>query len=374
MVGLRAGGLALLVVVSMLVGGLITAQVVDDGPSEALPAATDTPQSIAATQPVARTSADGSITGAPSALASFEDLPALIDAVLDSVVEIDLSNGEGSGVVLDKDGHILTNYHVIESAVGTGQRVIARLPDGSAALATVLGVDPSSDLAIIQADFDPAVLHPATLGNSDAVDVGDSVFAIGNPFSQDSTVTAGIVSATGRVTESSFTGRRILNVIQTDASLNPGNSGGPLFNDAGEVIGINTSITGPNNFRGSVGLGFAVPSNIALRFLPQMLAGDTVQHTQLGVGGEALDEVIAAESGFSITRGFLVGGQVSGAALAAGVQPGDIITNISGVQIVSFEDLAVEIDSYEVDDEVILTIIRGGNQLELTATLQAWVG
>jgi serine protease Do len=148
------------------------------------------------------------------------------------------------------------------------------------------------------------VLQTATLGNSDAVDVGDPVFAIGHPFSQDSTVTTGIVSATGRVMESSFTGRRILNVIQTDASLNPGNSGGPLFNDAGEVIGINTSITGPNNFRGSVGLGFAVPSNIALRFLLQMLAGDTVRRTELGVGGETLDEVIAAENGFSITRGF----------------------------------------------------------------------
>ena len=377
MAGLRAGGLALLVVASMLAGGLVTAQIDDDDAPVAAPAAVnEVPESIATSQPVVQTPADAPSNGNVSpALEGFEDLSALVESVLDSVVEITVeNNGEGSGVVLDTDGHILTNFHVIESTLTNGARIIARLPDGSAAVATVLGTDPSSDLAIIQADFDPAVLSPATLGDSDAAAVGDSVFAIGNPFSQDSTVTSGIVSATGRVTQSGFTSRRILNVIQTDASLNPGNSGGPLFNAAGEVIGINTSITGPDNFRGSVGLGFAVPSNIALRFLPALLAGEDVQHTQLGVGGDTLDEVIAADRGLSVTRGFLVGNQVNGAAEAAGVQPGDVITDISGVEILSFEDLAVAIDSYEVGDEVVLTIIRGGSELELTATLQAWVG
>ena len=376
MAGLRAGGLALVVVASMLVGGLVTAQLVDDDAPAAAPAALpDTPASIATSQPVSQTPADGNAGAGDPALTSFEDLPALIDAVIDSVVEIEIVNsGEGSGVVLDTDGHILTNFHVIEESLSNGARIIARLPDGSAAVATVLGTDPSSDLAIIQADFDPAVLRPATLGNSDAVEVGDAVFAIGNPFSQDSTVTSGIVSAIGRVTQSSFTDRRILNVIQTDAAVNPGNSGGPLFNADGEVIGINTSITGPNNFRGNVGLGFAVPSNIALRFLPDLLAGEEVEHTQLGVGGQTLDEVLAADNGLSVTRGFLVENQVNGAALAAGVQPGDVVIEISGDEIQSFEDLAVAIDSHEVGDEVTLTIIRGGSELELTATLQAWVG
>jgi putative serine protease PepD len=373
MAGLRAGGLALLVVVSMVVGGFVTAQVVDDDAPATAPTATEAPDSQATSQPVVQTADDASGSGSTLGLSQFDDLPALVDAVIGSVVEIDVPGGEGSGVVLDTDGHILTNFHVVQGA----SQIIARLPDGSAALATLLGSDPASDLAIIRADFDPAVLHPATLGDSDAVEVGDAVFAIGNPFSNASTVTAGIVSATGRVTDSSFSNRQILNVIQTDASLNPGNSGGPLFNASGEVIGINTSIAGPDNFRGSVGLGFAVPSNIALRFLPQLLAGDEIQHTQLGVSGAAVDEVLAAEEGLSVTRGFRVapqGNGVSGAAAEAGVQPGDVITHISGVPIASFEDLAIEIDRHEVGDEVTLTIIRGGSEVELTATLQAWVG
>ena len=381
MAALRAGGLGLLVVVSMLVGGLITAQIVDDDDPAAAPAGSEGTPTPPASQPVVQTPADGNggdVVAQPDEIqvTPFEDLPDLVDSVIDSVVEISVGNGEGSGVVLDTDGHILTNFHVIES----GGRIIARLPDGSAAVAEVLGTDPSSDLAVLQADFDPAVLEPATLGDSDAVEVGDPVFAIGNPFSQESTVTSGIVSAIGRVTQSSFTQRSILNVIQTDAALNPGNSGGPLFNAAGEVIGINTSITGPEGFRGSVGLGFAVPSNVALRYLPQMLDGDEVQHAQLGVSaggpnafGGTVDEVLADDAGLSVTRGFLVGG-VERAAEAAGVQPGDVIVAIEGVPIESFEDLAVEIDSHEVGDDIALTIVRGDSEIELTATLQAWVG
>ena len=380
MAGLRAGGLGLLVIVSMVVGGLITAQVVDDGPSSAISAdSTETPDTGPTSQPVAQTSddiADSEDDAVVDAVAfsSFVDLPALIDDVIDSVVSIHIGNGEGSGVVLDTDGHILTNFHVIESAYESGSRIVVRLPDGSAAEATVLGIDPSSDLAVIRAEFDSAVLQPATLGDSDAINVGDPVFAIGNPFSHPSSVTSGIVSATKRVTQSSFTQRRILNVIQTDAALNPGNSGGPLFNAAGEVIGINTSITGPQDFRGNVGLGFAVPSNIVLRFLPQLLAGDEVEHTQLGVGGATIDEVLAADEGLTVTRGYRVGVQVTGAAAAAGVRAGDVITAIAGTPIESFEDLALEIDTHDVGDDVVLTIIRGGSTLELTATLQAWVG
>jgi len=376
MAGLRAGGLALLVVVSMLVGGLVTAQVVDDDAPAVAPALNgDGVDSNPSSQPVIQTPEDTMPADAgPSTVTAFSDLPSLVASVIDSVVKVDLGNGQGSGVVLDTDGHILTNYHVIESSIDTNQRIVVELPDGSSAIATVLGTDPSSDLAVLRADFDPAMLKPATLGDSDAVAIGESVFAIGTPFGQESTLTAGVVSAVGRVTQSSFTDRRILNVIQTDASLNPGNSGGPLFNAAGEVIGINTSITGPDGFRGSVGLGFAVPSNIALRYLPQLLDGEDVQHTQLGVNGGDVDEVVAADNGLSVTRGFLVGNQVTGAAAAAGVQSGDVITDIAGTPIESFEDLAVEIDNHEVGDDVVLTIIRGGSEIELTATLQAWVG
>ena len=201
--------------------------------------------------------------------------------------------------------------------------------------------------------------------------VGSSVFAVGNPFAKNFSVTSGIVSAVGRNTESSFTRRQILNVIQTDAALNPGNSGGPLFNDAGEVIGINSSITGPAGFRGSVGLGFAVPSNTALRFLPSMLAGQEVLHPQLGVSGQSLDEISAAQYGLDIVRGYLVT-TANGAALAAGVQPGDVITLIGERKIGSFEDLAAQIDSYDVGTEVSLTVVRDGAELQIAATLQVW--
>ena len=242
--GVKASGLSLLVVVSMVIGGLITAQVVDDGPG-AVPTATASPEVAATSQPVSQTASDVGVPVGPS-LSAFPDLPSLIEAVQDSVVVVELDSGsengggEGSGFVLDTDGHILTNFHVVDGA----SQIVVRLLDGSTAEATVIGSDPSSDLAVIRAPFDPDKLQPVTFGDSDAVRVGSSVFAVGNPFAKNFSVTSGIVSAVGRNTESSFTRRQILNVIQTDASLNPGNSGGPLFNDAGEVIGINSSIAG----------------------------------------------------------------------------------------------------------------------------------
>ena len=373
--GVKASGLALLVVVSMVLGGLITVQVVDDDQAAAPATATVSPEVGATTLPVSQAPSDaadaGGSSGAP--LSGFMDLPLLVEVVQNSVVVIEIDGGsgdggaEGSGFVLDTDGHILTNFHVIEG----GRQIVVRLFDGSAAEATVVGSDPSSDLAVIRAPFDPAELQPVTFGDSDAARVGDPVFAIGNPFAKNFSVTAGIVSATGRNTESGFSRRQILNVIQTDASLNPGNSGGPLFNDAGEVIGVNTSISGPNGFRGSVGLGFAVPSNTVLRFLPTMLAGGEVIHSQLGVSGGDLDPLVATEQGLEISGGFVVDA-VSGAALAAGLQPGDIVISIEGETVRGIGDLAPKIDSYDVGTEINLMVFRDGTKLELTATLQAW--
>jgi putative serine protease PepD len=378
---LRAGGLALLVVASMLVGGLITVQVFDDGePSATTPAVTAAADETASpTQSVVQTAddqapSDASVVG----FSTIENLPDVVESVIDSVVYIELNGGAGTGtgVVLDTDGHFVTNYHVVESA----SEIVVRLRDGSAARAEVLGVDPSSDLAVIQADFDPAVLHPATFGDSESMRVGDSVFAIGNPFTQEWTVTVGIISGIDRGTESGFTGRQILGVIQTDAAVNPGNSGGPLFDANGDVIGINTSIEGPPGFRGNVGLGFAVPSNTVLRYLPAMLAGEAIVHTQLGVGvtggsvnGGSVNEVVASDLGLAVDRGVLVG-SAGGAAQAAGIQPGDVITKIGGVEVLSFTDLAVEIDGYEVGDQVTIELNRNGDVLEVVATLQAWTG
>jgi len=373
--GVKASGLALLVVVSMVLGGLITVQVVDDDQAAAPVTATVSPEVGATTLPVSQAPSDAADGGGSSAtpLSGFMDLPSLVEVVQNSVVVIEIDGGsgdggaEGSGFVLDTDGHILTNFHVIEG----GGQIVVRLFDGSVAEATVVGSDPSSDLAVIRAPFDPAELEPVTFGDSDAARVGDPVFAIGNPFAKNFSVTAGIVSATGRNTESGFSRRQILNVIQTDASLNPGNSGGPLFNDAGEVMGVNTSITGPNGFKGSVGLGFAVPSNTVLRFLPTMLAGGEVIHSQLGVSGGDLDPLVAAEQGLEISGGFVVDA-VSGAALAAGLQPGDIVISIEGETVRGIGDLAPQIDSYDAGTEVSLMVFRDGTKLELTATLQAW--
>ena len=369
--GVKAGALSLLVVVSMVAGGLITVQVVDDGPEPIPATATVVPTESATSQPVAQAPSD--VDGAAIPLSPFADLPSLVEAVQDSVVVIEVdggsegNGGEGSGFIIDTDGHILTNFHVVDGA----SQIIVRLFDGSAAEAITVGSDPSSDLAVIRAPFDPDKLQPVTFGDSDEARVGDSVFAIGNPFAKNFTVTSGIVSAVGRNTESSFSRRQILNVIQTDAALNPGNSGGPLFNSAGEVIGINSSITGPNGFRGNVGLGFAVPSNTALRFLPAMIAGEEIVHSQLGVSGVALDPLVAAEQGLGVVGGFVVG-SVSGAALAAGMQPGDVVISIEGRVVLDIGDLAAQIDQYDVGTEGGLTVLRDDERLELNATLQAW--
>jgi len=358
----------------MVAGGLITVQVVDDDPATAPASSTPAPEGSATSEAVARTSLDptDAATSEPEVSIS-SDLPALIESVQDSVVVIEIDGGsavgggEGSGFVLDTDGNILTNFHVVDGA----RQIVVRLFDGSALLASIVGSDPSSDLAVISAPFDPDLLQPVTFGDSETVRVGDSVFAIGNPFAKNFSVTSGIVSAIDRDTDSSFSDRSIYDVIQTDAALNPGNSGGPLFNAFGEVIGVNSSITGPNGFRGSVGLGFAIPSKTALRFLPTMLAGEEVIHGQLGVRGENLDPLVAAQQGLDVSGGFVVSA-VSGAALAAQVQPGDIIIGIEDQPVRGIQDLAGEIDSHDVGDEISFTVLRDGSEVQLRATLQAW--
>jgi putative serine protease PepD len=365
----KASGLSLLIVVSMVAGGLITAQVVDGG----LAVVPVVPSGVLTLQPVLQNHSTSDTDGELRSLAAFADLPLLIEAVQDSVVVIELDGGsevgggDGSGFVFDTEGHILTNLHVVEDV----EKIVVRFANGSAVEATVLGSDPSNDLAVIWVPVDSGDLRPVTFGDSDAARVGEPVFAIGSPFGKDFTVTSGVVSAVERATRSSFTGRQILNVIQTDAALNPGNSGGPLFNFAGEVIGINSSITGPSGFRGSVGLGFAVPSNTALRFLPEMIAGARVAHSVLGVEGGTVDEMVAAGRDLAVNRGFLVTA-VRGAALSAGVEAGDVLTAIEGNSVLNFEDLAAHIDSYPVGAEISLTVVRDGAEVALSATLQAW--
>jgi S1-C subfamily serine protease len=313
---------------------------------------------------------------------AIADLADVVARVSHSVVLIEAGNGTavnpgvGTGIVLDQQGHVLTNYHVVEGA----RRLVVRLRDGTAARADVVGIDPGSDLAVVRAAIQPQRLQPATLGDSDAIRPGEPVFAIGNPFRQAFTVTSGIVSAVDRVTISSFTGRSIVGVLQTDAALNPGNSGGPLFNAAGEVIGINTSIQNPNGLS-SAGVGFAIPSNTAQRYLPRLLAGEQVQHAQLGVRGRTLDELMAVELGLTVSRGVYVEEVTARSAAArAGVRAarladgtgGDVVVAIDGRDLARFEDLVLAIDERNVGDEVVLTVLRGSERIEIKAVLQAW--
>jgi S1-C subfamily serine protease len=360
--------LVALVLVSMIAGGLFTALVTGgDATVGGIPVSSTLPAPTGTVQ-----------DGAPSSLPSLADV---VEDVRRSVVRIEGSGGgsassSGSGAILDRDGHIVTNYHVIEGMM----EVKVLLWDGTAASGTVVGTDPGSDLAVLKVDLPSHLMIPARVGDSDRVRVGDDVFAIGHPFGQNFTVTSGIVSATSRVTQSAFTGRGIRDVLQVDAAVNPGNSGGPLFNAAGEMIGVNTSIENPNG-RFFVGLGYAVPSNTVLRFLPAMKAGETVQHPQLGVGVQRLDDVNAASFGVTTTRGLYVTQVTAGsAAERAGVRPasagtgmgGDVILALNGEALETFEALARAIDRAEIGDTVTLRILRGSEEVTLEATLQPW--
>lgn len=312
-----------------------------------------------------------SSTTAVSPMSELDVLPDIVDEVINSVVLVESIDGAsaGSGIVLDVDGHILTNYHVVE-AMG---RIKVTLYDGSASEAEIVGSDPSNDLAVIHAaGFSADQLQPATLGDSSTVRIGQRVFAIGNPFSERFTVTQGIISALNR-SSSSFGGRSIQGVLQTDAALNPGNSGGPLFNLSGEVVGINTSIRNPQG-QSFAGLGFAVPSNTAKRHLGQLIAGETIEHAQLGVGGPVrLDEVSAPELGVTETRGlYLTTILPGGAAQLAGMMPGDILVELNGQQTYTFEQLARVVESASVGETIEAVLIRDGERMTLMVELLPW--
>ncbi|MEZ4502226.1 MAG: trypsin-like peptidase domain-containing protein [Dehalococcoidia bacterium] len=374
------------IVISMVVGGVLAVNVTDDGSTPATVQATAAGTNV----PIAATTDAGTSAGSTAVVAAaIENLPDLVAQVSPSVVRIQTATsqgafsaeGVGSGVVIDTEGHILTNYHVVEDATA----VTVILADGTEATATVLGTDPGNDLAVIRAAVQPQRLVPANFGNSDGVRVGEPVFAIGNPFSLSFSVTSGIVSAVERE-RPALNGRPIRSVIQTDAAVNPGNSGGPLFNGKGEVIGINTSIENPTGQGVFVGIGFAVPSNTALRFIPRLIDGESVSHPQLGIGGVDLTDLNATDLGLQVSSGVYVtsvspgsGAENAGlrgptSAGADGGLPrgGDVITAIDGQDVASITALAGIIDDHNVGDTVTLTVVRGGDTLQLEATLQEW--
>jgi S1-C subfamily serine protease len=287
----------------------------------------------------------------------------------------------GSGFVIDKAGNILTNYHVVQGA--RSARVSFSNRDN--VKAEIVGEDPTTDVAVLRVDEPQSALDPLPLGNSDTVQVGDPVVAIGNPFGLERSVTAGIVSALQRQLSNSV-GTSIDHVIQTDAAINHGNSGGPLLNDRGRVIGINTAIlTGSTTEQGNVGVGFAVPINTVKKVAGQLIKNGRVERGFLGVRVVPITKQLFDLLRLPIDHGLLVerverGSAAANAGLRVGKQKvvvsgnsyvvgGDIITAVDGKAVNSFEELSNAISSKKPGDEVTLTIYRNGKQQTVTAKL-----
>jgi putative serine protease PepD len=260
----------------------------------------------------------------------------------------------GSGFVVDKAGHIVTNYHVVSGA----KQVRVSFSNGSSMKATIVGTDPSSDLAVLKIDASSRALTPLPLGDSDEARVGDSVVAIGNPFGLDRTVTAGIVSAIQRAITAP-NGYTIDHVIQTDAAINHGNSGGPLLNSRGQVVGVNSQIETGSGGGGNVGIGFAVPSNTVRQIAPRLEQGQAVAHPYLGVQTTNAP----GRAGALVTKSM-------GPAARAGIRPGDIITTVGGKQIQSPNDVAGAVDAHQVGESIGVEVIHpGGSREELHVAL-----
>jgi len=281
----------------------------------------------------------------------------------------EIPQGTGSGLIWDRDGRIVTNYHVIEDA----NRIEVTLADHSTWKGTVVGVSPDKDLAVLQISAPSDRLNPIMIGESENLRVGQKVFAIGNPFGLDQTMTTGIVSALGREIKS-VSGRTIQGVIQTDAAINPGNSGGPLLDSAGRLIGINTAIYSPSG--ASAGIGFAVPVNIVNRVVPEIIKyGRAVKP---GLGVTIANNQIARRLG--IEGVLLIDIQLDSAAEKAGLRGtrridneivlGDIIESVNNITISSFDNLRNEFDKYHVGDEVVLGIIRDDRRIEVRIALE----
>jgi putative serine protease PepD len=318
------------------------------------------------------------VGGTTAQTAATDSIEKVAQNVLPSVVMIDVSgpdgSGSGSGIILSGDGKILTNNHVVALAGKSGSLSVS-FNDGSHAPAKVLGTDPLTDTAVIQAQ---GVKHltPATIGHSSSLQVGEGVVAIGSPFGLDATVTSGIVSALDRpvdVGTVSQGNQTVYPAIQTDAAINPGNSGGPLVNLSGEVVGIDAAIqtatdTSSQGEPGSIGLGFAIPIDEVLPIVREMIKGETPTHARLGIGVENENAPNSAQ----ITDGAKIQQVDNGsAAQNAGLKAGDVITKVDDHLITSSDSLVANIRSYRPGQSVTVTYLRGGTQHTVTATLDS---
>jgi S1-C subfamily serine protease len=283
--------------------------------------------------------------------------------------------GTGSGFVWDGAGHIVTNYHVVESVVQRGQELEVTLADQSTHRGQVIGIAPEKDLAVVRLLDPPAKLRPIPLGSSADLQVGQFVMAVGNPFGLDQTLTTGVVSALGREVTSP-SGRRISGVIQTDAAINPGNSGGPLLDSAGRLIGVNSQIASTSG--SSAGIGFAVPVDTVNRIVPQLISKGRVARPDLGF--EALDERYAGY--FNNPKGVIIlRVRRGGAADRAGLEGitrqgrryalGDVVVGVNGQSVGSLDDLLDKLEALPLGTTVQLDILRDGRKVSRPFRLEA---
>ncbi|NPA82065.1 MAG: PDZ domain-containing protein [Epsilonproteobacteria bacterium] len=284
----------------------------------------------------------------------------------------DVPRGTGSGFVWDKFGHIVTNFHVIEGA--SSARV--RLSNGVDYPATLVGADPSHDLAVLKIDPVLNVMKPVIIGDSKSLKVGQIVYAIGNPFGLDWTMTMGIISALDRVIDEE-SGAKIKHAIQTDAAINPGNSGGPLLDSAGRVIGVNTAIYSPSG--ASAGIGFAIPIDLVNRVVSRLIAYGRYVKPSLGI--ESDDRVNAMlKRRYGIEGVAVLSVRVGSGAYKAGLVPakfypdgtfefGDIILKVNGKRVKSLEELDEVLDNFSIGDRVVLEVLRGDKTIELPVIL-----
>lgn len=287
------------------------------------------------------------------------------------------AQGSGSGVIVDTDGHIVTNYHVIEGA----KSLDVTLFDGTRLKASVVGTDPGDDLAVLKIEAPASRLRPLSFGDSSKLRVGQKALAIGNPFGLDKTLTVGIISSLGR-TMRATSGRLINGIIQTDAAINPGNSGGPLLDGEGRLIGVNTAIFSPVG--GSIGIGFAIPVNTVKKVLGPLIANGYVSGPWLGIAGQNIDAETAVLLGFS-SSGILIADIYRGSpaekaglkgttrnerfgnlVIAAG---GDMITAINGREVRTMDEFNDMMDGFEAGTVITLKVIRDGKTRYIKARL-----
>jgi S1-C subfamily serine protease len=364
-------------------------------------------QRFAQSEPASQPTQQPTWTPAPGAVATQEVIPTftpppptqgmiegqsfapLYDQLNPGVVNIQIyvqrqgipGTGGGSGFILDEQGHIVTNNHVVSMA----DQITAIFYDGTEAEAQVIGADADSDLAVIRVESIPRGAHPLPLGDSDQVEVGQWVIAIGNPFGLGSSMTLGIVSALGRTIPSGATSFSIPEAIQTDAAINPGNSGGPLLNLAGEVIGVNAQIASGGS-AANAGVGFAIPANTVRRVTPVLIASGVYQWSWLGVRGGSVNLAIAEANNLSIKRGAYIHVVVSGGpADKAGMQGstgstevdgfevpvgGDVVIEADGESVTDFSALLVHVSDKMPGETIELTVLRDGTRQQIAVKLE----